>query len=60
MSGYTVNHSIDMINLYCDDPAKYKRWQLREAMNDAEVHYEYGNASKDWYEYVIRTLSPYA
>ena len=59
MSGYTVTHSIDMINLFCDDPTEFKQWQLCEAMNDAKVHYEHGNASKEWYEYVIRRLSPY-
>lgn len=59
MSGYTVSNSIDLIDEYCNDPAKYKDWQLREAINDAKVHYKYGNASKEWYEYVVRTLSPY-
>ena len=44
MSGYTVTNSIDMINEYCDNPSKYKKWQLREAINDAKIHYEYGNA----------------
>ena len=59
MSGYTVSNSIDLINEYCDNPTKYKQWQLREAMNDAKIHYEYGNATKQWYEYVVRRLSPF-
>ena len=59
MSGYTVTNSIDLIDEYCNDPSSYKTWQLREAIHDAKIHYEYGNASKNWYDYVVRTLSPY-
>jgi hypothetical protein len=59
MPGYTVTNSIDLINEYCNNPSKYKSWQLREAIQDAEVHYKYGNATKTWYDYVVRTLSPY-
>ncbi len=59
MSGYTVTHSIDVIDEYCNDPSHYKSWQLREAINDARTHYEYGNASKNWYDYVVSRLSPY-
>ena len=57
--GYTVKNSIDLIDEYCDNPSRYKSWQLREAINDAKIHYEYGNASKEWYESVVRILSPY-
>lgn len=59
MSAYVVSNSIDVINAYCDEPYNYKSWQLREAINDAKVHYEHGNATKTWYEYVVNTLSPY-
>lgn len=59
MSGYTVTNSIDLIDEYCNNPSEYKTWQLREAIKDAKVHYEYGNASRDWYDYVVRTLSQY-
>lgn len=59
MSGYTVTNSIDMIDEYCDDPTRYKAWQLKEAINDAYTHYVNGCASKSWYDSVVRTLSPY-
>ncbi len=59
MSGYTVTNSIDMIDNYCIEPSMYQSWQLREAINDAKTHYENGNASKDWYDYVVSKLSPY-
>ncbi len=58
--GYTVTNSIDMINNYCNNPSLYKSWQIREAIHDAKIHYENGNASRDWYDYVVRTLSPYS
>ena len=57
--GYTVTNSIDMINTYCSNPAKYKSWQIRKAINDAKTHYENGNASKSWYDYVTSILTPY-
>ena len=59
LSGYTVTFSIDMIDEITDNPDKYKTWQLREAINDARTHYEYGNASKDWYQSVLLILSSY-
>ena len=59
MSGYTVTNSIDMIDEYCDNPTKYRSWQLREAINDAKIHYENGNASLSWYDYVVSKLTPY-
>jgi len=59
MMGYTVSNSIDLINEYCSNPTKYMTWQLKAALNDARVHYENGNASKLWYEHVVRVLSPY-
>lgn len=40
MSGYTVTNSIDTINAYCDNPSNYKKWQLKEALHDAKIHYE--------------------
>ena len=59
MSGYTVSMSIDSIDEYCKNPSRYESWQLREAINDARTHYERGNASKDWYDSVVRILSSY-
>ncbi|MBQ6430858.1 MAG: hypothetical protein IJJ99_03150 [Oscillospiraceae bacterium] len=59
MSGYTVTFSIDMIDEITDHPGNYKTWQLREAMNDARTHYENGNASKAWYQSVVRILNSY-
>lgn len=59
MSGYTVTNSIDIIDEYCNNPGRYKAWQLKEAIKDAEQHYLYGNATKEWYESVKRTLTPY-
>ena len=57
--GYTVKNSIDLIDEYCDNPSRYKSWQLQEAIHDAKIHYEYGNTSKEWYDSVVRILSPY-
>lgn len=59
MSGYNVTNSIDLIDKYCENPSHYKNWQLREAIKDAETHYKYGNASRAWYESVVRILSQY-
>ena len=59
VGGYTVTNSVDLIDEYCNNPSKYERWQLREAINDAKIHYEYGNVSRDWYDYVVRKLTPY-
>lgn len=59
MAGYTVTNSIDQIDEYCNNPSRYKTWQLKEAIHDAEVHYKYGNASKAWYDSVVRILSAY-
>jgi len=59
VSGYTVTNSISQIDEYCDNPTRYQKWQLREAINDARIHYENGNASQNWYEYVVRVLSRY-
>ena len=59
MSGYRVTHSIDQIDAYCENPSKFEKWQLKEAMHDAKVHYESGNKSKQWYEFVVRRLSQY-
>lgn len=59
MSGYTVTNSIDLIDEYCENPEKYERWQLQSAINDARIHYESGNASRAWYDYVVRKLSAY-
>lgn len=59
MSGYTVTFSVAMINEITNPPRDYKIWQLREAMNDARTHYEYGNASETWYQNVVRILGSY-
>lgn len=59
MPGYTVTNSIDLINEYCENPTAYKKWQLQAAINDAKIHYQYGNASKEWYDYVVAKLSKY-
>lgn len=57
MSGYTVTNSIDLIDKYCENPTAYKTWQLKEAIKDARTHYEHGNASRTWYDYVVDRLS---
>ena len=59
MNGYTVSNSIDLINEYCNNPEAYPKWQLQQAINDARVHYDFGIASKDWYDYVVQRLSQY-
>lgn len=59
MYGYTNKISIDVIDNMCDDPSKYDKQDLQRAINDAKVHYEYGNASKAWYDSVVRILSSY-
>lgn len=59
MSGYTVTNSIDMIDEYCNEPTRYKTWQLQEAINDAHTHYVNGCVSKAWYDSVVRILSSY-
>lgn len=59
MSGYTVTNSIDLIDEYCSNPSRYQTWQLEEAVNDAYIHYKHGNASRSWYDRVVRILSPY-
>lgn len=56
-TGYTVTNSIELIDEYCENPTAYKRWQLKEAINDARTHYENGNASKAWYDYVVDRLT---
>ena len=45
MSGYTVKYSIAVIDEFCENPSKYQNC-LQGAINDAYVHYEYGNASR--------------
>lgn len=57
--GYTVYNSIDTIDEMCNNPKKYSSSMLQGAINDAKVHYEYGNASRTWYESVVRILSQY-
>lgn len=59
MSGYTVKMSIDLIDEICDNPSKYPKHMYQQALNDAEVHYKYGNASKQWYDSVVRILQEY-
>lgn len=57
MSGYTVKFSVDTINEMCDNPGKYGRGELVEAMNSAYIHYTEGNKSRQWYEYVVSKLT---
>ena len=57
MSGYGVKMSISMIDEICDHPSNYDFQDRQRAINDAEQHYLHGNASKDWYESVVRILS---
>lgn len=59
MYGYTVKFSIASIDECCDEPTNYDKQDLQRAINDAYVHYEYGNASKAWYDSVVRILSSY-
>ena len=40
VGGHTAANSVDLIDEYCNNPSKYERWQLREAINDAKIHYE--------------------
>ena len=58
-NGYTVKYSIDVINDICNEPEHYKALDFIAVMNDAKVHYEYGNASRAWYDSVCRVLSDY-
>lgn len=51
--------SIDLINFYCEQPEKISSNALYCACEDARRYYEAGKASKDWYEYVKQTLTPY-
>lgn len=57
MSGYGVRMTIDMIDEICNNPSNYDYQDKRRAINDAEQHYLNGNASKAWYESVVRILS---
>ena len=59
MYGYTVHCSIDTINYYCEEPEKYSKSTLQGALNDAWVHYQHGNVSKEWYDYVQQKLTTY-
>ncbi len=59
MSGYIVANSISLIDEFCNNPSRIPKWRLTEAINDARTHYEHGNASRDWYESVVRILSKY-
>lgn len=57
--GYTVEFSIDVIDEICSDPEHYRMLSFIKVMNDAEVHYKHGNATKNWYDSVCRILSEY-
>jgi len=52
-------YSLPSPNQFVPNQRFYMTWQLKAALNDARVHYENGNASKLWYEHVVRVLSPY-
>ncbi len=56
--GYSVKHSIDLIDEICENPKQYKGG-YQGVINDARVHYENGNASKGWYDCVVERLSNY-
>lgn len=56
MKNYTVKCDIGLIDLICENPKRYKNL-IQAAINDAKVHYENGNASKQWYDYVVKRLS---
>ncbi len=60
-NGYTVKYGKDMIDLFCDNPKKYKSLDVYiGAINDAITIYKYSEyISRDWIEYVINTLSKY-
>ncbi len=58
-NGYTVKYSIDVIDDICSDPEHYRMLDFNGVINDAKVHYEYGNVSRDWYDTVVRILSEY-
>ena len=59
MYGYVTKFSIDATDNCCNNPSKFKKGELQQAINDAKAHYQNGNASKDWYNYVVRRLSAY-
>ena len=59
MPGYTVKISIDVIDEICNDPSDFPRNVLMQALNDANVHYKYGNKSKNWYDSVCSILKSY-
>ena len=59
MSGYTTKMSIDLIDEICNAPSSYSRDMLQQALNDAKIHYNFGNASKDWYDSVCRIINSY-
>lgn len=55
---YTVKHSIDFIDMICEEPEKYLS-ELQGALNDAKVHYENKNVSEEWYDSTKRILESY-
>lgn len=57
--GNTARNSVSLINEYCSEPTRYKTWLLREAADDAKIHYDNGEVSELWYKQVIKTLSEY-
>ncbi len=56
MGHYVVTFSISQIDDVCRNKSKYKDWQIREALNDARIHYENGNVSESWYFNVMCIL----
>lgn len=50
--GYT--NKISDIDELTDNPKHYRSSDLRRAIHDAKVVYEYGNKTRSWYEQVSR------
>lgn len=59
MNGYTTKMSIGLIDEICENPPAYSRGMIQQALNDARTHYKYGNATRAWYDTVVRILSSY-
>lgn len=57
-NGYTVKHSVDVIDEICNDPGRYKN-EIQGAINDIKIHYKYGVVTKQHMEYVVMTLEKY-
>lgn len=56
---YFPRTSKDVIDEIVNDPEHYSPQLFQGIINDAELHYKNNDASKEWYEFVVRRLSPY-